>query len=126
MHRGQKETARKIVYTALDKAAETLGADPLLVLTQAITNVTPAQEVRSRRVGGATYQIPAPVRADRGQALAIRWIVNAARSKKGSPFAERLAEEFIAAYNNEGAAVKKKEEVHRIAEANRAFAHFRW
>ncbi len=126
MMAGKKETAQKAVYGALDKAAQTLGAEPLLVLTQAITNVTPQQEVRSRRVGGATYQIPTPVRTERGQALAIRWIVNATRGKKGKPFEERLTEELIAAYNGEGAAVKKKEEIRRIAEANRAFAHFRW
>jgi small subunit ribosomal protein S7 len=126
MLRGQKETAQAAVYGAMNQAAKSLGTEPLLVLTQAVTNVTPAQEVRSRRVGGATYQIPTPVRAERAQALAIRWIVGAARAKKGSPFEERLAQEFMAAYNNEGAAVKKKEEMHRIAEANRAFAHFRW
>jgi small subunit ribosomal protein S7 len=123
---GRKATAQAAVYEAMDKAAQTLGAEPLLVLTQAVTNVTPKLEVHSRRVGGATYQVPAPVRTERAQALAIRWIVNAARSKKGSPLMERLAQELTAAYNNEGAAVKKKEEVHRIAEANRAFAHFRW
>lgn len=126
MMSGKKATAQSAVYGAMDKAAQTLGTEPLLALTQAITNVTPQLEVRSRRVGGATYQIPTPVRAERAQALAIRWVVKAARAKKGLPFEERLAQEFIAAYNNEGAAVKKKEEVHRIAEANRAFAHFRW
>lgn len=126
MRSGRKETAQNAVYGALDKAAQTLQVEPLLVLTQAVTNVTPQQEVHSRRVGGATYQVPAPVRTDRAQALAIRWLVAAARAKTGRPFADRLADEFIAAYNNEGAAVKKKEEVHRMAEANRAFAHFRW
>lgn len=126
MRSGEKETARNAVYGAMDKAAQTLQVEPLLVLTQAVTNVTPKQEVRSRRVGGATYQVPVPVRTDRAQALAIRWLVSAARAKTGRPFADRLAEEFVAAYNNEGAAVKKKEEVHRLAEANRAFAHFRW
>ncbi len=126
MRSGKKETAQSAVYGALDKAAKSLGVEPLLVLTQAVTNVTPTQEVHSRRVGGATYQVPAPVRTDRAQALAIRWIVSAARAKTGRPFADRLADEFTASYNNEGAAVKKKEEVHRMAEANRAFAHFRW
>jgi small subunit ribosomal protein S7 len=126
MRSGKKETAQNAVYGAMDKAAQTLRVEPLLVLTQAVTNVTPKQEVHSRRVGGATYQVPAPVRTDRAQALAIRWLVSAARAKTGRPFADRLADEFIAAYNNEGAAVKKKEEVHRMAEANRAFAHFRW
>ena len=123
---GRKETARAAVYEAMAEAAQTLGTEPLLVLTQAMTNVTPQLEVRSRRVGGATYQVPTQVRTERAQALAIRWIVNASRSKKGSPFEKRLAQELISAYNNEGAAVKKKEEIHRIAEANRAFAHFRW
>ena len=123
---GRKATAQAAVYGAMDKAAQALGAEPLLVLTQAVTNVTPQLEVRSRRVGGATYQVPTQVRTERAQALAIRWLVNSARSKKGSPLVERLAQELTAAYNNEGAAVKKKEEVHRIAEANRAFAHFRW
>jgi small subunit ribosomal protein S7 len=123
---GKKETAQKAVYGAMDKSAQRLEVEPLLVLTQAITNVTPKQEVHSRRVGGATYQVPVPVRADRAQALAIRWLVSAARDKKGKPFEERLAEELVSAYNGEGAAVKKKEEMHRIAEANRAFAHFRW
>lgn len=126
MRSGRKETAQNAVYSALDKAAQNLGVEPLLVLTQSVTNITPKQEVHSRRVGGATYQVPAPVRTERAQALAIRWLVSAAREKTGRPFADRLADEFIAAYNNEGAAVKKKEEVHRIAEANRAFAHFRW
>ncbi len=126
MRSGKKETARSAVYGAMDKAAQTLGVEPLLVLTQSITNVTPKQEVRSRRVGGATYQVPAPVRTERAQALAIRWVVSAARAKTGKPFVDRLAEEFISAYNNEGAAVKRKEEMRRIAEANRAFAHFRW
>lgn len=126
MQSGKKETAQKAVYGAMDKAAQTLGVEPLLVLTQSVTNVTPDQEVRSRRVGGATYQVPAPVRTERAQALAIRWLVGAARAKSGKPFVDRLTEEFVAAYNNEGAAVKRREEMHRIAEANRAFAHFRW
>lgn len=126
MRSGKKETARKAVYNALDQAAQTLGTEPLLVLSQALTNATPRQEVRSRRVGGATYQIPVPVAANRGQALAIRWLVASARAKTGRSFDEQLAEELTAAYNNEGGAVKKKEEVRRMAEANRAFAHFRW
>ena len=123
---GRKATAQAAVYGVMDKAAQALGVEPLLVLTQAVTNVTPQLEVRSRRVGGATYQVPTQVRTERAQALAIRWLVNSARSKKGSPLVERLAQELTAAYNNEGTAVKKKEEVQRIADANRAFAHFRW
>jgi small subunit ribosomal protein S7 len=126
MQSGRKETARKIVRDAMEEAARELGQDPLSVLTQTILNITPKQEVRSRRVGGATYQIPMPVKGIRGQTLAIRWLVQAARSKTGKPIAERLAEELKAAYSNEGVAVKKKEDTHKMAEANRAFAHFRW
>ena len=126
MRAGKKETARKAVYGALEQAAKELGIEPPSVLTQAILNATPKQEVRSRRVGGATYQIPRPVRGERGQTLAIRWIVQAARAKEGKPMLNRLAEELKDAYNNEGGAVKKKEDIHKTAEANRAFAHFRW
>lgn len=126
MQAGKKETARKIVYDALEKTAGELRIDPLSVLTQAILNVTPKQEVRPRRVGGATYQVPMPVRGTRGQTLAIRWIVQVARNKTGKPMVDRLAEELKDACNNEGVAVKKKVDIHRMAEANRAFAHFRW
>jgi small subunit ribosomal protein S7 len=126
MQSGQKKTAQKIVYGALEKAAKDLGVEPLSVLTQALVNTTPKQEVRSRRVGGATYQIPMPVKGERGQTLAIRWIVEAARKKTGKPALDRFAEELRDSYNNEGGAVKKKEDVHKMAEANRAFAHFRW
>lgn len=126
MQAGKKGIARRAVYNALEKASESLETEPLLVLTQALTNITPRQEVRSRRVGGANYQIPKPVKAGRGQTLAIRWLVNVTRAKTGKPFAEKLTEELISAYNNEGAAVKKKEDTHKMAEANRAFAHFRW
>jgi len=126
MQSGKKEMARKIVYGALEKAAEELGTGPSAVLAQALLNVTPKQEVRSRRIGGATYQVPVPVKGARGQTLAIRWIVQAARARKGKPMVERLAEELKAAYNKEGGAVKKKEDTRKMAEANRAFAHFRW
>jgi len=126
MEGGKKETARKLVYDALEHAAKELETEPLLVLSQALTNVTPKQEVRSRRVGGATYQIPKPVKAERGQTLAIRWLVKVTQGKKGKSFSDLLGEELIAAYNGEGATVKKKEDTHRMAEANRAFAHFRW
>lgn len=126
MWAGKKETAQKIVYGALEKIAKELKTEPLSILTQAILNTTPKQEVRSRRVGGATYQIPLPVRGERGQTLAIRWIVQAARAKEGKSMLDRLTEELRDAYNNEGGAVKKKEDVHKMAEANRAFAHFRW
>lgn len=126
MREGKKEVARKIAYGVLSKASQELAKDPLAVLEQALLNVTPRQEVRSRRVGGATYQIPRPVKPDRGQSLALRWMIEAARAKKGRPMVERLSEELIADYRGEGGAVKKKEDVHKIAEANRAFAHFRW
>lgn len=126
MRSGRKATARKIVHGALEKAAGELNTEPLSVLTQAILNVTPKQEVRPRRIGGATYQVPMPVKGERGQTLAIRWIVQSARKKEGKPMLEKLAEELKDAYNREGAAVKKKEDVHKMAEANRAFAHFRW
>ncbi len=126
MESGKKTTARNLVYEALEEAARELETDPLLVLTQALTNITPKQEVRSRRVGGANYQIPMPVKAERAQTLAIRWLVGVTRGKKGKSFAVLLAEELTAAYNSEGVAVKKKEDTHRMAEANRAFAHFRW
>lgn len=126
MQSGKKATARRSVYGALERAAKELGVEPLSVLTQAILNVTPKQEVRPRRIGGATYQIPMPARGERGQTLAIRWIVQSARGKEGKPMVEKLAEELKEACNNEGGAVKKKEDIHRMAEANRAFAHFRW
>lgn len=126
MRSGKKETARKIAHSALEKAAKDLKVEPLSVLTQALLNATPKQEVRSRRVGGATYQIPMPVKGARGQTLAIRWLVQAARARTGKPMFEKLAEELRDAYNGEGGAVKKREDIHRIAEANRAFAHFRW
>lgn len=126
MWSGKRELAQKIIYAALEKAAKEVGTEPLSVLSQALVNVTPRQEVRSRRVGGANYQIPRPVKAERGQTLAIRWVVNASRGRKGKPMADRLAEVLKEAYNNEGPAVKKKVDTHKMAEANRAFAHFRW
>ena len=126
MRSGRKESAQKIIYDALEKASKEVGTEPLSTLSQALANVTPRQEVRSRRVGGANYQIPRPVSAERGQALAIRWIIDAARSKAGKPMADRLAEVLKESCNNEGIAVKKKEDTHKMAEANRAFAHFRW
>ena len=101
-------------------------SDPLSVLDSALKNVSPAVEVRSRRVGGATYQVPREVRPDRRMALAMRWIIDAARSRKGKPMAVKLSEELLAASKNEGTAVKKKEDTHKMAEANRAFAHFAW
>lgn len=130
MLRGQKETARKIVYGAFDiikdAKKEDGGGDPLEIFLTAIRNAGPQMEVRSRRVGGANYQVPREVRPERRQALAFRWIVAAARGQKGVPMNKALASEIMLASKEEGAAVKKKEDVHKMAEANRAFAHFAW
>lgn len=114
------------MYGALEKAAEKLKVEPMALFEKAMENAKPAVEVRSRRVGGATYQVPVEVAPARAQALAIRWIISYARSKKGMPMAERLARELMDAYNNEGSSVKKREDTHKMAEANRAFAHYRW
>lgn len=122
----QKTTAQKIVYGAFDIIREKTKKDPLEVFRQAVENVKPVLEVRPRRVGGATYQVPIEVQEPRRTSLALRWIVEAARARKGRPMKEKLAEEIIAAYNNTGTAIKKKEDTHRMAEANRAFAHYRW
>lgn len=123
---GKKSIAEKIVYGAFDIVREKLKEDPLKVFHQAINNVKPLVETRPRRVGGATYQVPVEVRPERQMSLAIKWIIHAARARSGKPMRERLAEELIDAYHNRGAAVKKKEDTHRMAEANRAFAHYRW
>ncbi len=124
---GKKWNAEKIVYGALDVVAQkTQKADPIEVLTKAIDNVRPLLELKSRRVGGATYQIPIEVKGDRGAQLAMRWMRNAARSRKGKPMKLRLADEIVEAFHNQGTAVKKKEEIHKMAEANRAFSHYRW
>jgi small subunit ribosomal protein S7 len=124
MERGKKTVAQKIVYSALDIVREKTGKQPLEAFDLAIRNVAPTVEVKAKRVGGSNYQVPMEVRGDRRQGLAFRWILIAARGKKGKPMAEKLAAEFMAAMNNEGDAVKKKLDVHRMAEANRAFAHF--
>lgn len=126
MERGKKAAARKIVYGAFGIIKEKTKKDPVEVFERALENVSPMLEVRSRRVGGATYQVPVQVKEHRRESLATRWVISAARSKKGKPMAEKLAEELMAAYNREGAAFKKKEDTHRMAEANRAFAHFAW
>jgi small subunit ribosomal protein S7 len=123
---GKKSVAEKVMYTALDVAGERLGVEPFEVFTKAMDNVKPLVEVRPRRVGGATYQVPVEVAPERAQVLAIRWIINFARSKKGMPMAERLAREFADAYKGEGSSIKKREDTHKMAEANRAFAHYRW
>jgi small subunit ribosomal protein S7 len=126
MYEGKKSVAETIVYGALDRVGSKLKREPLEVFHDALGNVAPAIEVRSRRVGGATYQVPVEVRPERRQALAIRWIVNAARSRNENTMTERLAGELIDAANNRGSSVKKREDTHRMAEANRAFSHYRW
>ena len=126
MRRGKKELARRILYRALEIVKEKSKKEPLEVFDGALKNVKPLLEVRSRRVGGATYQIPRPVSPERGTTLAMRWILETARKKKGKKMSEKLAEELIEAAENRGTAVKKKENIHRLAEANRAFAHFAW
>lgn len=124
MKNGKKTIATRITYDALEAAAAKLETDPLNVLETALKNVTPVVEVRGRRVGGANLQVPIEVARPRRLMLALRWILTSARNGKGKPMAEKLAAEFIAAYNNEGSAIRKKDETHRMAEANRAFAHF--
>ncbi len=126
MLNGKKTLAYKIVYDALDKIENDTKQIGIDVFKQAITNTSPDVEVRSRRVGGATYQVPREVRPNRRLALAIRWIINAARERSGSPMFERIAQELIEASKSQGTAVKRKEDLHRMAEANRAFVHFRW
>ena len=124
---GKKDTARKVVYDALDLiAAQEGNPDPLETFETAIRNVAPLMEVRSRRVGGANYQVPREVPQQRRISLAYRWLINAARAKKGKPMAEKLADEIMLAVKNEGTAIKKKDDMHRMAEANKAFAHFAW
>jgi small subunit ribosomal protein S7 len=126
MKRGKKNIARKIVYGAFDVIKNKIQKEPLEIFEGALNNAKPLVEVRPKRVGGATYQVPRPVAPERAFALAVRWILDSARSKKGKPMKEKLAEEIISASRNEGAAIKKKENTHRMAEANRAFAHFAW
>ena len=126
MRDGKKAIARKVVYKSFEIVKTKTKTDPMEFFDKAVKNVTPSLEVKSRRVGGANYQVPQPVRQERKIQLAFRWIINAARAKKGRPMAEKLAEEFMLAANNEGAAIKKKLDTHRMAEANRAFAHFSW
>lgn len=127
MQEGKKVTARKVVYDALEKIKEiTKNENPLEVFESALKNTGPTMEVRSRRVGGANYQVPREVRPERRTFLSMKWIIDAARNKKGKPMAEKLAEEIIAAANNEGEAIKKRENMHKMAESNKAFAHFAW
>lgn len=123
---GKKSKAEKIVYNALDIAAEKTKKAPLEVLEQAVRNIMPHVEVKSRRVGGATYQVPVEVRTERKTTLALRWMVSFSRKRKGKSMAEKLAAELVDAVNNTGLSVKKREDTHRMAEANKAFAHYRW
>ena len=126
MYDGKKSVAEQIIYGAFDMIESKAKAEPLVVFKSALENVAPALEVRSRRVGGATYQVPVEVRPDRRQALAIRWIITAARGRNDKTMMERLSAELLDASNNRGNAVKKREDTHRMAEANRAFSHYRW
>ena len=126
MLQGKKSTAERIVYGAFDTIARRSRQDPVRLFHEALENVKPTVEVRSRRVGGATYQVPVEVRADRRQALAIRWIIEAARRRQEKTMADRLSGELRDASENRGTAVKKREDTHRMAEANKAFSHYRW
>lgn len=126
MRDGKKNVARKILYQAFEIIEEKTGEDGIDVFKNALSNVTPVVEVRSRRVGGSTYQVPVEVRQDRGTALGMRWIINASQGRNDKSMARRLSRELMDAANNEGGAVRKKDEVHRMAEANKAFAHFRF
>lgn len=122
--RGQKETARKNVYKAFDVLKDKTGKEPLQIFETALKNAAPVLEVNARRIGGATYQVPMEVRPERRETLAMRWVINAARASKGGNFSDFLANEILDAYNNTGTAMKKKEILHKMAEANKAFAHF--
>lgn len=126
MKRGKRSVAERIIYSAIDTAEKKTGQDGLEIFRKAINNIKPVLEVKSRRVGGATYQVPVEVRANRRTALAIRWMINYSAARSGKTMAEKLAAEIQAAANNEGASIKKKEDTHKMAEANKAFAHFRW
>ena len=126
MKDGKKGTAQKIIYDAFDIVKEKTGEDAMVVFEKAMDNIKPALEVKSRRVGGANYQVPVEVKADRAQALAFRWLAQYARLRNGHSMAENLANEIIDASNGIGASVKKKEDTHKMAEANKAFAHYRW
>ncbi|MCI0777484.1 MAG: 30S ribosomal protein S7 [Chloroflexi bacterium] len=126
MVQGRKSLAERIMYTALDKIEEREKRDPVEVFEQAVQNATPVVETKPRRVGGATYQVPVDIRAERRMALALRWLLQSARARRGRTMADKLADELTDAAKNEGVTIKKKTDTHRMAEANRAFAHFRW
>ena len=126
MTRGKKNTAESIVYSAMDIIADQVKGDPVATVELAIKNVTPLLEVKPRRVGGATYQVPVEVRQERGLSLAMRWLITAARARGGKSMADKLAAELMDASQRQGATIKKREDTHRMAEANRAFVHYRW
>jgi len=126
MHEGKKSVAERIVYGAFDRIQKRSGQDPIRVFHEALTNVRPAVEVRSRRVGGATYQVPVEVRTDRSQALAIRWLISSSRGRSENTMEERLSGELLDASSNRGSAVKKREDTHRMADATKAFSNYRW
>lgn len=126
MKNGKKTVAERIVYTALGTVSKKTEKDPMEVFDAALRNISPLVELKSKRIGGANYQVPREVRGERKLMLAFRWLITAAQGKKGKPMADKLAEELMLAANNEGAAIKKKQDTHRMAEANKAFAHFSW
>ena len=126
MYDGKKVVAEKIVYEAIEKIKSKTKEEPINVFNEAINNIKPTVEVRSRRVGGATYQVPVEVKANRGQALALRWLMDATRKRKNKTMAEKLYYELLDASQNKGLAIKKREDTHKMAESNKAFAHFRW
>ena len=126
MYEGRKTTAERIVYKAIDKLKSKSKEEPIKIFNEAINNLRPTVEVRSRRVGGATYQVPVEVRSKRSQALAIRWLISASRKRKDKLMSDKISLELFDAYNGKGSAIKKREDTHRMAESNKAFAHFRW
>jgi len=123
---GKKATAERVVYDAMDLVGKQLSTEPLAVLEQALKNATPVLQVKSRRVGGATYQVPIEVEAGRGLSLAMRWLIGFARARSGKSMAEKLAAEIVDASQGQGASIKKRQDTHKMAEANKAFAHYRW
>jgi len=126
MLRGQKATAERVVYNALQRTADQVNSEPAEALEQAIKNVAPLLMVKSRRVGGATYQVPTEVVEEKGRALAMKWLITSARGRSGKSMEEKLASELVDAVNGRGAAIKKRDDIHKMAEANKAFAHYRW
>jgi len=126
MYDGKKTIAEKIIYQAIEKIKSKVKEEPLIVFNEAINNIRPTVEVKSRRVGGATYQVPVEVKAKRSQALALRWLIDASRKRKDKIMSDKIFNEIYDAYQNRGSAIKKKEDTHKMAESNKAFAHFRW